>query len=216
MISIMHIEEQKQAENTSDADLEYMKRRYDVYLSERQSLTEARKASLSQFDSGILTLAAGGLGISIALIDKIAPHPIEWTKWILLLSWVAFAMSLLSTLCSFFTSAKACKVQIDINTHSYLAEYEEKKTGRIAAATKVEPKNRMAAVTKFLTFMSGVFFFLGVIFLCAFAFVNLKILKKGSDTPKYDDGSLMVTYDADYFRIKTVKDIKIFPLISEE
>ncbi len=66
---------------------------------ERQWLLQADHAASRDFDKAIMTLAAGALGVSIAFVHDVAPHPVRvaWLGW----AWGLFAASLVLILLSF-------------------------------------------------------------------------------------------------------------------
>jgi magnesium-transporting ATPase (P-type) len=127
---------------------------YQVYLEERKQLITAERDTAQQFDKAILTLAAGALGLSIAFINQIAPHPKPNSIYCLITAWISFCLSMLSTLISFLTSQAACRKQRDI-------------------IDKNNTKNKAASWTNWLNYFSIGFFIAGVIFLIIFSTINL-------------------------------------------
>ena len=138
--------------------------KYEIYLEERKLLIQAEKEGSQQFDKAILTLAAGALAISITFINQIAPHPKPGTICFLAWGWVAFGMSLISTLVSFFTSQKACRKQIAILEHDVLDKKESESN---------KQKNDWAIWTNYLNIVSILAFVIGVIFLGYFSISNI-------------------------------------------
>jgi len=59
-----------------------------VSESYRDWLVKAHHTASQDFDRAVMTLAGGGLGISIAFVRDIAPHPVH--KWMLAIGWRAF------------------------------------------------------------------------------------------------------------------------------
>jgi len=132
---------------------------YEVYLDERRTLIEAEQKGAQQFDKAILTLAGGALAISLTFIKNIAPHPKVETIYLLKCAWIAFILSLLSTLCSFLTSQSAYRKQRDI----------------IESEESHNEKNVYAICTKWLNIFSIIFFILGIVFLSIFCIENIPI-----------------------------------------
>jgi len=132
---------------------------YKVYLEERKQLVEAERKTAQQFDKAILTLAAGALALSITFINHIAPHPKPNSIYFLIIAWISFSLSMLSTLISFLTSQAACRKQRDIIDKSVL--------------DKNDSKNKAASWTNWLNYFSIGFFIAGVIFLIIFSIINL-------------------------------------------
>ena len=99
-----------------------------------------------------MTLSGGALGISLAFIHDVAPHPRD--KWVLGLGWIMFAASLLLILLSFLTSERAVVGMV----------------GRIDRNETEIPRGKW---TDYLNWASAGAFILGVIFLVLFAWLNL-------------------------------------------
>ncbi len=137
---------------------------YEVYLDERRPLIEAEQKGAQQFDKAILTLAGGALAISLTFIKNIAPHPKVWTIYWLALAWIAFIVSLLSTLCSFLTSQSACRKQRDILENEFFNSEDSHNENNISALW-----------TKRLNLFSIILFVLGIIFLSIFSIGNIPI-----------------------------------------
>jgi len=80
-----------------------------AYLEARKQYDDAELEVSGRYDTWILTLAGGALGLSITFLEKIAPHPqidtLCWLKW----SWVALIVSLLAALTSLVTSQSAIR-----------------------------------------------------------------------------------------------------------
>ena len=70
--------------------------------SYRDWLVKAHHTASQDFDRAVMTLAGGGLGISIAFVRDIAPHPVH--KWMLAIGWLAFTLSLVCVFVSLLTS----------------------------------------------------------------------------------------------------------------
>ncbi|MGC2423799.1 MAG: hypothetical protein WA666_05535 [Nitrospirota bacterium] len=147
--------------------MDNQERDYTVYLEERKSLIEANKNTAQQFDKAVLTLAAGALALSLTFIEKIAPAPVKWTLWFLAFSWIAFVISILSTLISFLTSQTACTRQIEI------IENEDETTSNSEGS-----QNKYALYTKRLNISSIIFFIIGVALLVTFSLSNLFLYKQ--------------------------------------
>ena len=99
-----------------------------------------------------MTLSGGALGISIAFIHNVAPHPKH--TWVIGVSWTLFAMSLLLILVSFLTSEQAIVRMV--------TQHDE--------GNKNIPRGEL---TDYLNWASAGTFVLGVIFLVIFALTNV-------------------------------------------
>src|SRR5215470_16827748 len=79
--------------------------------AERKRLTDLHEKATDSFDRAVMTLAGGALGISLAFVHDVAPKPRH--TWVMGVSWLLFALSLLLTLLSFLTSESAVVSMID-------------------------------------------------------------------------------------------------------
>jgi cytochrome b subunit of formate dehydrogenase len=135
----------------------------DKYLEHRQSLQQTLHDQARSLDKGILTLSSGALGLSIAFIDKIAPHPVCWTKGVLAASWVLFAFAVLSTLFSFLTSQASHRRLIEEWDFTWSNQKEP----------EGHAKDYADVLTRCLNVASVLLFFAGVFALVIFAIGNL-------------------------------------------
>jgi hypothetical protein len=119
----------------------------------RRHLVESLHTASQDFDKAIMTLAAGALGISIAFVNQVAPHP-RYTAW-LGGAWVLFAASLVCILMSFIASQTAIRWEI---SHVY---------------DDPRPERPHLKRTTRLNTISATLFVLGVVSLVVFAFMNL-------------------------------------------
>ena len=134
---------------------------YKVYTEERKLLITAERETAQQFDKAILTLAAGALALSLTFIKQIAPNPIPNSIFYLIVAWISFCLSMLSTLVSFLTSQIACRKQRDI--------IDEEISGKNSS----NKNNKAASWTNRLNYFSIGSFIIGVISLIVFSIINL-------------------------------------------
>jgi len=87
---------------------------YQTYLNERKSLIDSAQEQARNFDKYLLTLSAGTFGLSLVFINQIAPNPLSSSLPFLFVAWVAFSISIISTLVSFQCSVRAHARQIEI------------------------------------------------------------------------------------------------------
>jgi len=137
--------------------------KYKVYLEERKFLVDAEREQSQSFDKAILTLAGGAFGISLTFIKEIvSSHKPVQLHW-LILAWICFIVSMLSTLISFLASQRACSTQRDILESSYFDKQDKKS----------DCENKAAKWTNLLNVLSILTFIMGAIFLAIFSIVNL-------------------------------------------
>lgn len=138
------------------------KQKYDIYFDERRALTNAINNTDQQFDKAILTLSAGALALSLTFVEKISPTPFPYTKWLLILSWCIFTISMVTTLISFITSKLACERQIEIIEDIYKNKPD------------IDINNKYTLITKYLNYASLTLFMIGVILLVLFSSINIE------------------------------------------
>jgi hypothetical protein len=76
----------------------------DALDRERERLIASRNEQSGQFDRALMTLSAGSLGLSLAFVKDIAPHP--GATWAIKSSWVCLAVSLGVVVASFVASTE--------------------------------------------------------------------------------------------------------------
>ena len=150
-----------------------------TYFDERKLLIEAERETAKTFDTSMITLASGALGLSLFFVREVT---VELNgKSFLLASWVAFSVALVSTMCSFLTSQNATRRQREILDALLKDE------------TRPSEGNRSASITNGLNLVSIFSFLIGIVFLCTFIYLNLAntkgaqnmdVVKFGSVSPK--------------------------------
>ena len=129
-----------------------------TYLDERKFLAEVERETAKTFDTSLITVTSGALGLSLFFVKDM----VEETSvgYLLLVSWVAFSFGLISTMSSFLTSQTATRRQREILDHNYAGKIES-------------VGNWAASVTHCLNWFSILSFTAGIIFLCTFIWSNL-------------------------------------------
>jgi len=142
----------------NEHDYDYTK--YKAFVDERRQLVNAANQSFQFFDKGILTLAAGALGVSITFINDIVSDIKPETKYLLLVAWIGFIISILSTLISFLSSGSGHLKHIEELQKWYFSENQKTFTRRFDWP-------------KWLNYTSIGTFILGASLLAAFCYTNL-------------------------------------------
>jgi VIT1/CCC1 family predicted Fe2+/Mn2+ transporter len=124
--------------------------------SERNRLIETHNAASESYDRGIMTLSGGSLGLSLAFIKDIAPHPVR--VWAIQSSWGLMVASLVFVIGSHALSVEVHRRIIECidGNRTYADEPWWVKTG----------------VTR-MNVLSGTLFLLGAAFLVYFASANI-------------------------------------------
>jgi hypothetical protein len=129
---------------------------------ERSMLIEAEQNQSHLFDHAIITLSSGAFGLSLAFmknsVQKIDPN----TYGILISAWIAFGLSMSSTITSFLTSQYACR-----RARVLLEENKDD--------TNDQPRteNMPAFITQLLNILALILFISGAVFLTIFSIFNL-------------------------------------------
>ena len=143
-------------------DEDEIKEEQEAYLRRRNFLIDVEREASRHFDKYVLTLAAGTFGLSLLFVERIAPHPKDGTEWLLIAAWVAFGVSILSTLISFLSGQESCSKEIEILDGKYRGDIKDEK----------EIKNKFVTWPKWLNRVSMFLFIVGVIFLITFSALN--------------------------------------------
>ena len=93
--------------------------RHKNFLLARSALESASHKVAEQFDKAVMTLAAGGLSMSLLFIQKIAPQPKPDTLCYLTAGWIGFTASLLFVLSSFLFGYQSFRREIHILQKMY-------------------------------------------------------------------------------------------------
>lgn len=126
----------------------------------RQHLVLAEQKAQEDYDKAVLSLAGGGLGISLAFVEKVVGAGSLVKSWMLAGSWLCWAVSIACVLFSYFLSRRALRCAI--------AQVDD---GPIQLRRL---GGRMATATEVANCFSGLLFVIGVILISIFAVKNLE------------------------------------------
>ncbi|MEI8314403.1 MAG: hypothetical protein WCG79_03025 [Verrucomicrobiota bacterium] len=135
--------------------------RFKNFIEERKLLLAGSQKTIEQYDKAVMTLAAGGLSISLLFIKEVAPHPEPSTFWLLHYGWGGFTVSLLLILCSFL-----------IGYHSYRREVQVLEVLYRDPDLKITPPNRWVFPALVLNWLSAFALIFGATFIVYFAIMN--------------------------------------------
>ncbi len=168
-----------------DENLSYPQIRYSEYSKQRADLAKTNVELGGRYDQWILTLSAGALGLSVAFLEKIAPHPEANTLFLLGLAWFFLIVGLFAGFLSLLTAHNSARRQIEILDAEYRHYLDELKKGGSENPVAEESKmtNKSAVATDILNKISAPAFVLGVMFLCAFAFANVPSVSPAPTIP---------------------------------
>jgi preprotein translocase subunit SecY len=128
-------------------------------LDYRKALQDAGQRMQTQYDTAIMALSGGALGVSMTFLKDIVLAKGVHNGVALLIAWSCWGASVTCILISFYSSVAAFRKAVDQLDEKTI--YVQKPGGTSDCATKV------------LNFLAGLFFVLGVIFIVVFAASNL-------------------------------------------
>jgi hypothetical protein len=136
---------------------ELSKEQIDNLFEQWKSTLELRNDQFNAFDKSILYASGGALAISIANLDKfgLEKSPVGW---MLILSWLAFAASLVANIISYWTA-----------TNDMERELRKIKVA-IESATDHIAGNLWKNTTVLLNFLALALFCSGITLMCAFVY----------------------------------------------
>ena len=134
-------------EDTKQLREEYLKQRekYDSQLMQQSNL----------LDKYLLTISTGSFGLSFAFIDKIVKDTMK-APTTLVLSWIMFALSVISSLLSFVFSKRAFKKAIEELDEKY--EHPEYKFDTSFQDLQTKTFNVFSFIFLILGFSAFIFF----------------------------------------------------------
>lgn len=154
------------------ADEQAIREKKNQLLAEiRADLLKRQLSNSENYDRAVLTLSTAFLGISFAFLKDFVPTDRAGCLFLLIVSWVALTVSVVSTIVSFCLSQRAIDVQLGKAEDYYLRDDQ--------TALK---KTRIAKAVDVVNIASGALFVVGVLLTTAFVIINLKGgMKMGDD-----------------------------------
>ncbi len=132
----------------------------EQYYQFRDDLVKCQLSNDENYDKSVLSLSSAGLGLSLAFIRNLNPMH---CKYLLILSWVLFAIAIIVTIISFRVSQFSIERQMEYAEEYYI-------NGKGEYHKKINP---FSSITKRLNYSSGTAFILAVIFTVTFVSINL-------------------------------------------
>jgi len=170
-------------ESAVDQESEYRKQRYDAYVRERQAMDANLLAMSERYGKALLALAGGSLALSVTFLEKIAPHPQNWSLAFLIAGWGSLIVCVVSELLGMHASQEAIVARQEIDQAAYEA---------YLASVNVEPRpveqalpedavlrwNRRVQRCGIVALSALI---LGLILLCAFSITNVCFPRAGQE-----------------------------------
>jgi hypothetical protein len=144
-----------------DSDQTWRQKAYDDIVAE----IHKRQASGSEnYDKSILSLASGGLGLSLAFLKDFVPINVAVQPRLLYWSWVAFTVAIISTIISFLTSNSGLE-RTKRKAYAYYLEHDDE---------AFDKSNWFDRMTHGANWLSGISFVGALVLSTAFLAVNLE------------------------------------------
>ena len=148
-------------------DTEYAYRN-ELHAIYREQRSEADKVALEiggRYEKMLSLIAGGALAVSVTFIEKLAPSPVPWSKWVALLAWMLLCGSILASLVAIAASQRAQQQKIrnlDIEISQRLYPESEEFKGKDATlnpyVAAVERANKVSLWGAILGLIALVFF----------------------------------------------------------
>ena len=159
---------------TDDGALEYQKRLYEKYSSERVELNRNALEVGGRYDKAVFLLAGGSLALSLTFIEKIAPEPTLTSALFLAASWLFFVTSLILSLLTTSKSQSAIQWQIEqLDTIYKAILFPAKDAATETPSPAPEQQNPHVVPIRRLDTAARILLVYGMICLCAFALLNV-------------------------------------------
>lgn len=163
-------------EEIIDSDREL---RLKLYAETRSDLLKRQLSNSENADRAILSVSTAALGFSLAFLKDIVSLQDAIFPSLPYVSWALFVLSIVVTLCSFFSSQKAIEEQLDLANRYYI-DCDE-------AAVTMRPK--YAGVTDILNKSGAIFLVVGLLATCTFVGMNLWKGSIMSDKKQINEGA---------------------------
>jgi hypothetical protein len=128
---------------------------------DRDKIIEAINDSQNHFEKNLVYLSAGSLALSIGFIEKIAKQNSVNCKWLIIISWLLLALTLLLNLASHLISVE--------NSSKAREEIDLDLPGQVLYANITQRNNKMRKINWITFFL----FALGVITSVIYCSINL-------------------------------------------
>lgn len=138
-----------------------------IYSEYRKVLLDRQQSNSERYDGALLSLSTGALGISLAFIKDIVPLDELSLKWLLILSWVLFASTVVLVLASYVTSQLGISRQLG-DAEKYYLESNDRYLNRC---------NPYRWCTEVFNLLAGICFIVALSATIVFVSVNLSEAK---------------------------------------
>tara|TARA_B110000008_G_scaffold249865_1_gene262843 strand:+ start:146 stop:763 length:618 start_codon:yes stop_codon:yes gene_type:complete len=152
-----------------DEDYQYQQQLYKEYVEQRNEANRFALEVGARYEKLLSLVAGGALVVSLTFIEKIAPHPSEYTKWVILTSWTLLGIGIISSLIAIYQSQNALQKKIE-NLDTEISQKLNPKNEELQKidATSNPHADSVRTANKWSLYTT----FGGMLFLILFAFLN--------------------------------------------
>ncbi len=135
-----------------------------IYERLREEILERQLSNSIMSDKAVLTLASGGLVVSLTLVADVAPAGGPVSFWLLYVSWSALTLSIISVLSSFAIGQRALETRLDDAYQYYCLKKPE----------YLNRQSRPGRIISTLNKVSPLLFVIGLFGIVGFGAINLR------------------------------------------
>jgi hypothetical protein len=136
---------------------------YELFSQYRNEQYKRQLSNSENFDKAILTLSTAALGFSVGFVKDVVRLSQADYLGVLKLSWLFFALAIVTTIVSYFAAQLATARGIEIARKYFLQGQSE----------AVDDENRPAVLVDRMNIASGLLFILGIVTTTWFIAVNV-------------------------------------------
>lgn len=137
--------------------------RWRLYEKTRDGLMANQLSNAEAYDKSLLTLSSAFLGISFVFLKDIVPLTLAHHVWLLIASWIGFALTIVATIFSFIYGQRVIKRLLDGARRYYIDQEED----------AYDEGNKLSRRIDLINELCGISFIAAVILSVAFVVVNL-------------------------------------------
>lgn len=172
-----------------EEDYQYQQQLYKEYVDQRNEANRFAMEVGARYEKLLSLVAGGALVVSLTFIEKIAPHPSEYTKWVILAAWILLGVGIISSLIAIYQSQNALQKKIEnLDTEiSQKLNPTDEELQKIDATSNPHAESVRIANKWSLYSTLG-----GLSFLILFAFLNFPsstIIEQNEEQPKTESAA---------------------------
>ncbi len=145
---------------------------HKAYLEFKGRLDDIKEKNERTLGKQILLISGGAFTISLTILKDIYPTPLQWSRWLLILSWIFFGLAAFIQLFSMHFSSLAVEIQ-QKNLEDYYKKNEE--------SAREKPNKYNIWVRRFNAFIHWIIV-LG--FICVIIFASANFIQEKEEPMK--------------------------------